>query len=218
MSDKPSPMVVDIVSDVVCPWCVIGYRQLVRALEESGFDATIAWHPFELNPDMAEDGENLREHLSRKYGTTREDSVAARERLTALGAELGFTFDYTDDMRMFNTWRAHQLLFWARQKGQQHTLKMALFQAFFTDRRPIGSIGELSVIAGETGLDGAEAEQALQEGRFADIVRREENTWLSRGIRGVPAMIFNQQYMVTGAQGVSNYREILAQVSGSAAA
>ncbi len=94
---------IDIVSDVVCPWCIIGYKQLERALQDSGVAAKVRWHPFELNPHMAEEGENLREHLAAKYGTTPEGSRQARARLTELGAELGFVFNYAADMRMHKT-------------------------------------------------------------------------------------------------------------------
>ena len=98
---------VDIVSDVVCPWCAIGYFQLAQAARDTGIAIDAHWHPFELNPAMSDAGENLREHLAAKYGTTLEGSIKARTRLTELGAELGFTFNYTDDMRMVNTFRAH---------------------------------------------------------------------------------------------------------------
>ena len=100
--DPDSRVRIDIVSDVVCPWCVIGFKQLEKALELTAIAAEIDWHPFELNPHMAEEGENLREHLAAKYGTTREESIRARARLTELGDELGFTFNYSDDMRMYN--------------------------------------------------------------------------------------------------------------------
>ena len=131
------PLRIDIVSDVVCPWCIIGYKQLEKALTETGIAADIHWHPFELNPHMANEGENLRAHLAAKYGTTLEDSVKARARLKALGAELGFAFNYTDDMRMHNTSRAHQILYWANELGRMHDLKLALFEAFFTHRENI---------------------------------------------------------------------------------
>ncbi len=128
---------IDIVSDVVCPWCVIGFKQLERAIDESGVAAEIHWHPFELNPQMAEEGENLREHLAAKYGTTPEESRQARDRLTEMGEELGFTFSYAGDMRMVNTFRAHQLLHWAEVEGRGQDLQMALFAAFFTERRDL---------------------------------------------------------------------------------
>ena len=108
MPHPSKPVPVDIVSDVVCPWCVIGYYQLAAASRETGVAIDVRWHPFELNPGMADEGENLREHLAAKYGTTLENSIKSRARLTELGADLGFEFNYADDMRMYNTFRAHQ--------------------------------------------------------------------------------------------------------------
>ncbi|MCV0428549.1 MAG: DsbA family protein, partial [Roseibium sp.] len=97
---------IDIVSDVVCPWCIVGFRQLEQAIERTGVSAAIKWHPFELNPDMPAEGENLREHIMRKYGSTAEQSEAARDRLTELGNGLGIDFRFSEDMRMVNTFKA----------------------------------------------------------------------------------------------------------------
>jgi len=209
---------VDIVSDVVCPWCIIGYKQLDRAAAVTGVPADIHWHPFELNPDMAPEGENLREHLAAKYGTTPDQSRKARARLTAIGAELGFTFDYADDMRMVNTFRAHQLLHWATTQGRQHALKMALFGAFFTDRRDLHAPEVLADAAADTGLDRDEALAVLADGRYAQAVRNEEFFWTARGIQGVPAMVFNGRHLVTGAQGAETYGAILNRFAGQDAA
>lgn len=206
-------MRIDIVSDVVCPWCIIGYQQLERALELTGIDAEIHWHPFELNPDMAGQGENLRDHVARKYGAGPEDSKKARERITAMGAELGFTFNYAEDMRMVNTFRAHQLIHWAGTLGRQHDAKMALFGAFFTDRRDLNDPEVLAEVADSIGLDREEARAALTEGRYAEAVRDAERVWISRGVQGVPTMIFDQRYAVSGAQGVDRYVSLLRQAS-----
>ena len=218
MDPDPKSLRIDIVSDVVCPWCIIGYKQLEKAMEETGQTADIHWHPFELNPDMAEEGENLREHLAAKYGTTPEDSRKARAKLTALGAELGFTFNYADDMRMQNTFRAHQLLNWADRFGRKHHLKMALFSAFFTHRKNINDPEVLVQTAADSGLNREQAADILRTGEFAEEVRHAESFWVSRGIQGVPAMIFDQQYLVTGAQGVPNYLSVLRQLAENRAA
>ncbi len=209
---------IDIVSDVVCPWCIIGYKQLERALRESGVTAELGWHPFELNPQMSEEGENLREHLATKYGTTPEGSRQARARLTELGAELGFAFNYADDMRMYNTFRAHQLLHWAGTQGRQHALKMALFAAVFTHRRDVNDIEVLAEVAALIGLPKASALAVLTEGRFAEAVREEEAFWTSRGITGVPAMVFDQRYLLVGAQGAETYKRILEKLAEERAA
>ncbi len=213
-----TPLRIDIVSDVVCPWCIIGYKQLERALDESGVAAEIHWHPFELNPQMAEEGENLREHLAAKYGTTPEESRQARGRLTALGEELGFTFNYASGMRMVNTFRAHQLLHWAEEEGRGHDLQMALFAAFFTERRNLNDPAVLAEVASGIGLDRDEALAVLADGRYAEAVRAREQLWTGRGIQGVPAMIFQERYIASGAQGVENYRLVLQQLAEEQAA
>lgn len=150
MTADTQPIRVDIVSDVVCPWCAIGYYQLAKAVRETGIEVDIHWHPFELNPQMAPEGENLRAHLAAKYGTTPEGSRQARARLTEMGAALGFTFNYADDMRMYNTFRAHQLIDWAEEQGKAHEVKLALFAAFFSRREDVSSIDVLAGVAAAT--------------------------------------------------------------------
>ena len=212
------PLRIDIVSDVVCPWCVIGYRQLEQAVAAEGVDVEIHWHPFELNPNMPAEGQNLREHLAEKYGSTDVDSAEVRARLTALGAELGFDFRYSDDMRMRNTFRAHQLIHWAEEFGKDHDLKQALFMAYFTKSRDVNDASVLADIAGSVGLDQEDALSVIAEDRFAAEVRGLENFWISKGIRGVPAMIFDSRHLVTGARGVEAYRQVLRQVAAETAA
>ncbi len=205
---------IDIVSDVVCPWCIIGYRQLATALAATGTAHEIHWQPFELNPDMPAEGQNLRDHVAEKYGTTPEQSEESRARMTAIGEELGFAFRFAQDMRMHNTFNVHQLLHWAAQHGRMHELKQALFAAHFTHRRNLSDDTVLADVAAEVGLDRAEALAVLEDQRFAAKVRIAENLWLQQGIRGVPAMIFNRRHLVTGAQGVENYTRILEQLAG----
>lgn len=203
---------VDIVSDVVCPWCVIGYHQLAKAARETGIDLDVHWQPFELNPNMAQEGENLREHLAAKYGTTLEGSIKARARLTEMGAVLGFTFNYADDMRMVNTFRAHQLIDWAKDQGRAHDMKLALFAAFFTRREDLNNVDVLGDVAASIGLDRETARAMLDSEERAESVREKEQFWTSRGVTGVPAMIFDRQHLVTGAQGEENYANILNQL------
>lgn len=206
------PLTIDIVSDVVCPWCVIGFHRLKQALDRSGTDADIRWHPFELNPDMPEGGQNLREHLAGKYGTTREGSVAARKRLKTLGAQIGFTFNYFDDMRMYNTFRAHQLLHWAEREGKQTPLKLAFFEAYFTRQESLDEIDVLLAAVERAGLDRAKADALLRDCRYADVVRKEQRDWLNRGIQSVPAFVFNDRYLVTGAQEPEHFAELLTRI------
>lgn len=209
MSDPTDPIRVDIVSDVVCPWCVIGYYQLKKAAADRGIAIDVHWHPFELNPDMALEGENLREHLAAKYGTTPEGSRKARERLTQMGAALGFTFAYADDMRMFNTFRAHQLIDWAETHGKSHAVKLALFEAFFGRREDVSNIDVLARVAASVGLNEASARDALEAESQASMVREKQRFWLQQRVQGVPAMVFDRKHLVTGAQGEDNYARIL---------
>lgn len=209
----PQPLRIDIISDVMCPWCIIGYRQLAQALEETGAPHEVHWHPFELNPEMPPEGQNMREHIVEKYGSTPEQSAQSRAQMTALGADLGFDFRFSDAMRMHNTFAAHQLLHWADQQGRKHDLKMALFTAHFTNRRDLSDIAVLADVAGEIGLDRDEALAVLEDRRFADAVREQEKFWLRQGIQGVPAVIFDRKHLVTGAQGVENYTSILRQLA-----
>lgn len=208
-TEDPTPIRVDIVSDVVCPWCAIGYYQLLNAAEATGIPFAVQWHPFELNPQMGEEGENLREHVAAKYGTSPAESEATRDRMTALGEALGFTFNYADDMRMWNTFRAHQLIRWAGAQGAQHATKLALFEAFFTRRENVSDPEVLGDVAASVGLDRAAALTMLDSGTEVEPVREEERFWTSKGVTGVPAMVFERQHLVTGAQGEETYGRIL---------
>jgi len=208
-----SKLQIDIVSDVMCPWCVIGYKQLVTALEATGTPHEIRWHPFELNPNMPREGQNIREHVAEKYGSTKEQSDASRVRMTQAGAEVGFEFRYADDMRMHNTFNQHQLLHWAKQQGRMHDLKMALFAAHFTHGRNLSDDAVLADVAAQNGLDRTEALAVLTDQRFAAEVREAEQYWLNQGIQGVPAVVFNRRHLVSGAQGVENFTSILKQLA-----
>ncbi|OLF39137.1 DsbA family protein [Psychrobacter sp. Cmf 22.2] len=207
------PLRIDIVSDVVCPWCVVGYRQLAKALEQTNTDYEIHWHPFELNPNMPSAGQNLREHIMEKYGSSKAESDASRARMTEAGSEVGFTFNFDDDTRMHNTFDLHQLLHWADQQDRMHDLKQALFTAHFTNGRNISDKEVLADIAAEIGLDRSEALAVLQDQRFAKEVRETEKHWQQQGIQSVPAIIFNERHLVSGAQGVENYTQILKQLA-----
>tara|TARA_B110000503_G_scaffold140532_1_gene231666 strand:+ start:26909 stop:27589 length:681 start_codon:yes stop_codon:yes gene_type:complete len=208
------PLQVDIVSDVVCPWCIIGYKQLMKALAALPglFDLTIRWYPFELNPGMPLEGQDLREHVAQKYGTTPEQSQGARARLSALGESLGFNFDYFDGMRMVNTFRAHQLLHWAAEEGKQTALKLALFDAFFSQRVDVSDPELLADVAGKVGLDRAEASAVLSDERFARAVRDEQQYWLDQEVHAVPTFYFQQQYRVPGAQEVETFIRLLEKI------
>ncbi|KPD10751.1 DsbA family protein [Phaeobacter sp. 11ANDIMAR09] len=212
-TQAPAPLRIDVVSDVMCPWCIIGYRQLASALEATDTEYELHWHPFELNPNMPAEGQNLREHLVEKYGVTPEQSEQNRAQMTKLGKDLEIDFRFTPDMRMHNTFDAHQLLHWAETQDRKHDLKQALFTAHFTHHRDLSNTAELANIAAEIGLDRGEALAVLSDQRFAEAVREVQNFWRSQGIQGVPAVIFDQKHLVSGAQGIENFTSILGQLA-----
>ena len=215
MGDERKSITIDILSDVVCPWCVIGYYRVKAAIKDLGIEERVAIrrHPFELNPSMTEHGENLREHLAAKYGTTINGSIEARQRLTALGKEVGFQFNYFDDMRMFNTRKAHLLLRWAEAQGKQTQLAESLFRAYFSDRKDISSKDLLLQIVASSGLDKSGAEDVLGSADdLAELVEIERK-WLSGVFHGVPVVIISGEEILQGAQEIETYREALIAAS-----
>lgn len=205
---------IDVVSDVMCPWCVVGFWGLSKALEalEGKMIADIHWQPFELNPGMPEEGQNMREHLVEKYGITPEESDQNRERIRQAGEALGFTFNFSDDMKMVNTFNAHQLLHWAGPQGKQTALKKALFTAHFTDNKNVNNSEVLASIAEIVGLDKEEAKAVIADQRFALEVRANQQRWQEAGIRSVPAVILQQKYLLSGGQPPEAFIEALTQV------
>ena len=205
---------IDIVSDVVCPWCIIGYKQLEQALEIVGeeVDATITWHPFELNPAMAEEGQDIREHITQKYGASAEQSAANRARLKETGERLGFTFNQAPGMRIYNTFKAHQLLTWAGDvhgSEAQTRLKLALFSAYFQDNRDVSDEDVLLSIVTHIGLDADEGRAMLNDPENEAAVRAHLGHWIEQGISGVPAIIFDGKYLVPGAQEAETFVNVI---------
>ena len=190
---------IDIISDVVCPWCFIGYRQLERALELAGLEGDIRWHPFELNPAMAPEGEDVAEHIRRKYGATPEQSAATRGQMKAIAEPLGIDFSARSD-RIWNTFDAHRLLHWARESGKQTDLKLALFNAYFTRGENVSDTDVLLEAVEAAGLDRDAAAEVLATDSHGDAVRAMEARWQELGITGVPAMILAEKGLVMGAQ------------------
>lgn len=210
MSETPV-ITVDIVSDVVCPWCIIGYKKLQQAMQrfEGKAEFALAWHAFELNPNMPPEGQDITEHMAQKYGATPEQSKANRERLRSAGSDLDFEFSYHENMRMVNTFDAHRLLHWAGETGKQTALKLALFKAHFTDGKNVSDHEILIAVAVSVGLDEKRARDLLGSDMFAAEVRAVEAEWQDRFISGVPAFIFNKKFMVPGAQDSDVFAQII---------
>jgi predicted DsbA family dithiol-disulfide isomerase len=211
----PTPIKIDFVSDVVCPWCAIGLKSLEQALQKLGNDVAVSLHfqPFELNPQMAPEGEDIVEHISHKYGSTPEQILQNQEAIRQRGADLGFTFDMSKRNRIVNTFDAHRLLHWAALEGRQPELKQALLAAYFTHGRDVSSRDVLVDVAAQVGLDAATARQVLDEGRYARDVRAQEQFYQSQGIRAVPSVIVNDRYLIQGGQPAEVFEETLRKIA-----
>ena len=206
------PLRIDFVSDVACPWCVVGLRSLLKALDETGAKAEIHFQPFELNPDMAPEGENTAEHVAKKYGSTPERSQAAREAIKSHGAALGFTFNYGPESRIWNTFDAHRLLHWAELEGNGLALKQALFKINFTDQRSTSDHAALIDAVRDAGLDVVRAQAILATDEFATEVRHAEEFWRSNGINAVPSAIFNQRWLIQGGQPPEVFARVIGDI------
>lgn len=206
-------MKIEIVSDVMCPWCVIGYKNLEIALSElPAIDAQIDWHAFELNPDMPVDGQNFTDHITEKYGISEQQSKANRARIIEMGDKSGFTFNFADDGIMINSFDCHRLLTWARQKGKQTALKMALFKAHFTDNKRLNDVETLLAVVASVGLDSNEAKAILESERYTSEVRAEQQKMRQYGINSVPTFIINEKYAINGGQPAEVFKQALQQI------
>ena len=206
---------IDFVSDVSCPWCVIGLRALEQALERVGdaVTAEIHFQPFELNPQLPPDGQDITEHLVQKYGSTPEQLQRNQETIRARGADLGFAFEMGKRSRVYNTFDAHRLLHWAELEGRQRDLKRALFTAYFTEGRNPSDREVLIDVATQAGLDAVRAREVLESGRYADEVREREQFYGQQGIRAVPSVIVDDRYLIQGGQPVEVFEQALRQIA-----
>jgi len=214
---EPVPLRIDIVSDVVCPWCIIGYKQVEKALTmlDTAVDAEFWWHPFELNTNMPPEGQDVAEHIQQKYGSTPEQSRANRERMGEIGASLGFQFGQQPDRRIYNTFKAHKLLHIAgHEQGwrKQTELKLALFAAYFQEGRDVSDEAVLIDVAQSVGLNGDGSKAWLADAALTETVRAEQAHWIDQNITGVPAIIFDQQFMVPGAQSAEAFAGFIGKV------
>ena len=208
------PLRIDFVSDVACPWCVVGLRSLLRALDAVGdkVEAEIHFQPFELNPDMPPEGENTTEHVQKKYGADPARSAASRNAIRESGEALGFKFNYDANSRIWNTFDAHRLLYWAGIEGKQLEMKEALFTANFTEQKSTSDHGVLIGAAKAAGLDESAAREVLTSGAYTAEVRHEEEVWRNRGISAVPSVIFNQRWMIQGGQPPKVFEQAIRQI------
>ena len=211
MTEALPRLSVDIVSDVMCPWCIIGWLKFEKVMAhfEGRLAFRVQWHPFELNPDMPPEGEDATAHVTRKYGISADQSRANSGRLADIARELGFAFNRGPEFRMRNSFDAHRLLTWAgaleepeqaAATGVQTALKLALFRAHFTDNRDVSDHAVLTDIAASVGLDRVRAAAILASDDYGEMVRVEEAYWADQNVTGVPAFILGGRMMVPGAQ------------------
>jgi predicted DsbA family dithiol-disulfide isomerase len=211
----PTRLRIDFVSDVVCPWCAIGLASLEQALERTRgeVEAGIHFQPFELNPQLGPEGEDMLEHLQKKYGMSAAQVADNQEAIRRRGAELGFTFDMDRRRRTWNTFDAHRLLHWAELEGRGRELKHALLRAYFTDGRNVSDHDTLVELAAGAGLPAAGARGILASDTYAAEVRTVEQFFLQQGIQGVPAVIIERRHLISGGQPVEVFERALRQIA-----
>jgi predicted DsbA family dithiol-disulfide isomerase len=202
---------IDIVSDIVCPWCTIGYKRLEKAIIALDLEnqVEIAWQPFELNPNMPKEGQNVTTHITEKYEATIEEQAASKKNMTEIGAALGFKFDYFDEMRMVNTFDAHILLAYAKAFDKQTELKMCLTTAFFSERKDVSKRAVLKQALLDVGLNAEEGIASLDKKEARAEVTTAQNYWKGLGVNSVPTIVFNRKRAVTGAQSITTFKQIL---------
>lgn len=202
---------IDIISDVVCPWCTIGYKHLQKAISELGIanQIEIEWQPFELNPYMPEDGQDLTEHLNEKYGSTEQQQKLAKQRLIDAGEKVDFKFDYFEGMRIVNTFNAHVLLDYAKKFNKQTELKMRLTTAFFSERKDVSKNEVLKQALIAVGLNADEGFAKLKSETARNEIKTKKEYWQKMGVNSVPTIVFNRSEGVTGAQPIETFKKIL---------
>lgn len=211
----PRSMRIDFVSDVACPWCVIGLLGLEKALAEVRDEIEVELHfqPFELSPNLPPEGRNVVEHLSQVYGSTPDEVMARRGEVVSRAADLGFTMINVRENRLYNTFDAHRLMHWAGMEGRQGTLKHALFEAYHGRNENMTDAEVLITAAELAGLDTKTARNIIESNEYAEEVRRAEYHWQTRGVTGVPAAIVDERYVISGAQSPETYARVLRQIA-----
>lgn len=208
---------IDIVSDIACPWCAIGYARLERAMEQLGpeYEFTVQWHAFELDPAHSGKGEPILPALAKKYGRSEEEMRANQSHMMTVAKELGLNFDKLQERLTCNTFDAHRLVKWSGEQGQQTAMKQALFEVYFGKALDVAKHDVLLNCVETLGLDSAKAKQILESDQYAAEVREDEATYQQAGVSSVPAFIINNKYLISGAQEpdtlVQSLREISAE-------
>ncbi|WP_339723538.1 DsbA family oxidoreductase [uncultured Paraglaciecola sp.] len=206
---------IDIVSDVSCPWCIIGYQALNQALSNlaPGIQADITWQPFELNPQMPKEGQEITEHITQKYGISEEQAEQNRTAIKERGLSVGYEFGNRGGGRIYNTFDAHRLLHWAHELGKQTELKLALFNLYFQQSGNPSDHQQLLSVVESIGLDAAQAQQILDSEQYTAEVRKQQQHYQSAGISSVPAVIVNDKHLISGGQPTEIFEQALKQIA-----
>lgn len=203
----------DVISDVVCPWCYIGKRHLDRALEANPHhDFVVEWHPFQLNPDMPREGMDRRSYLEAKFGG-RENAARIYARIAEAAEEAGLEINFDRIERTPNTLDAHRLIHWAGIEGRQNAMVDRLFAAYFREGRDIGDPTVLADLAAEVGLDRAMIEMLLAGDADREEIAERDREFRARGISGVPTFIIGGRYVVQGAQPPELWGKVIEEIA-----
>jgi predicted DsbA family dithiol-disulfide isomerase len=205
---------IDIVSDIACPWCAIGYARLERAMKTLGaeYEFTVQWHAFELDPEHSGKGEPILPALVRKYGGSEEEMRANQARMKAVAKDLGLNFEKLQERLTCNTFDAHRLVKWAKEQGKQTAMKQTLFEAYFGQAMDVADQNTLLSCVDAVGLDQAKAKEILESDLYVDEVREDEATYQQMGITSVPAYIINNKYLIPGAQESDAFVQALEEI------
>lgn len=200
----------EIISDVVCPWCYIGKVQLDRALAEAGNPFAIRWRPFQLNPDMPLEGMDHRTYYGAKFGE--DEAEVIRARITEAGAAAGVTIDFARITRAPNTLDAHRVIRWAEPEGLQHAVAGALFRRYFAEGQDLGDREVLAEAAAEAGMDEAAVARLLDGDSDLASVREEAQAAATMGVTGVPTFILGGRYSISGAQPAAVWTKLIEEL------
>ena len=211
MADK---IKIDIVSDVVCPWCTVGYKRLEKAITELGIQdkVEIEWQPFELNPMMPAGGQNLNEHMMEKYRMSPEQLKQTQQHMVNAANDVDFDFNFDDKSLMVNTFEAHILLEYAKGFGKQTELKMQLMKAYFSEGKDVSDKNILKQALVDVGLNAEEALSKINDEKAIEEVRTKQDYWKGMGISSVPTIVFNRKNAVTGAQPVNALKKFISEM------
>ena len=207
-------MQIDIISDTICPWCLVGKRRLEAALaQRPNLDVEVQWHPFQLNPATPVEGLDRETYIREKFGSSNYP-LQMLGALNAAGKSVDVDFDFHSMPRVPNTLRSHRLIRWAGEAGAQDAVVNILFDRYFLEQGDIGDPEVLAAVATEAGMDGGEVRLRLDRGDDAEIVASEDEHARRLAISGVPTFVLDQKYAVSGAQ----EPEVLLQVFDKVAA